>query len=106
MESSMSYIEKTARKLYPILKELKKIMIPEKKRVLLRGKNISVDEADESDDLIVDLANERVPVMKNQVTDMKNILGYLNQGEWTSKLSIGSIMQLEPYKLRDLIEEG
>ena len=26
--------------------------------------------------------------------DMKNILGYLNQGEWTSTLSIGSIMQL------------
>jgi len=44
--------------------------------------------------------------MKNQITDMKNILGYLNQGEWTSKLSIGSIMQLEPYKIRDLIEEG
>jgi len=28
----MSYIEKTARKLYPILNELKKRMIPEKKR--------------------------------------------------------------------------
>lgn len=39
-------------------------------------------------------------------TDMKNILGYLNQGEWTSKLSIGSIMQLQPYKLKDLIEQG
>jgi hypothetical protein len=26
--------------------------------------------------------------------DMKNILGYLNQGEWTQTLSIGSIMQL------------
>jgi len=25
---------------------------------------------------------------------MKNILGYLNQGEWTTSLSIGSIMQL------------
>jgi hypothetical protein len=56
--------------------------------------------------LIVDLASEATTVMKNQVTDMKNILGYLNQGEWTSKLSIGSIMQLEPYKIRDLIEEG
>jgi hypothetical protein len=37
---------------------------------------------------------------------MKSILGYLNQGEWTSKLSIGSIMQLQPYKIKDLIEEG
>jgi hypothetical protein len=39
-------------------------------------------------------------------TDMKNILGYLNQGEWTSKLSIGSIMQLKPIKLKYLIEES
>lgn len=28
----MSYIERTARKLYPILQELKKRMIPEKQR--------------------------------------------------------------------------
>ena len=40
------------------------------------------------------------------MTDMKNILGYLNQGEWTSKLSIGSIMQLRPLKIKQLIEEG
>ena len=39
-------------------------------------------------------------------TDMKNILGYLNQGEWTNKLSIGSIMQLKPIKLKYLIEES
>jgi hypothetical protein len=32
LESSMSYIEKTARKLHPILNELKKRMIPEKRR--------------------------------------------------------------------------
>jgi len=37
---------------------------------------------------------------------MKSILGYLNQGEWTNTLSIGSIMQLQPYKIKDLIEEG
>jgi hypothetical protein len=30
----MSYIEKTARKLYPILNELKKRMVPEKKKVV------------------------------------------------------------------------
>jgi len=30
----MSYIEKTARKLYPILNELKKRMVPEKKSVI------------------------------------------------------------------------
>lgn len=35
---------------------------------------------------------------------MKNILGYLNQGEWTQTLSIGSIMQLQPFTLKDLLE--
>ena len=30
----MSYIEKTARKLYPILNELKKRMVPEKKSII------------------------------------------------------------------------
>lgn len=33
LDASMSYIEKTARKLFPILSELKKRMIPEKKRM-------------------------------------------------------------------------
>ena len=37
---------------------------------------------------------------------MKNILGYLNQGEWTQSLSIGSIMQLQPMLLKDLLEQG
>lgn len=55
----MSYIEKTARKLYPILLELKKRMIPEKKR----PKNKIIGSVDEdSDDLIVNLAADaRVP---------------------------------------------
>jgi hypothetical protein len=33
LEKSMSYIEKTAKKLLPILTELKKRMIPDKKRI-------------------------------------------------------------------------
>ena len=33
----MSYIEKTARKLFPILNELKKRMVPEKKRISSSG---------------------------------------------------------------------
>jgi hypothetical protein len=49
LEASMSYIEKTARKLYPIMLELKKRMIPEKK-----AKN--TEEAE--DELLIDLALE------------------------------------------------
>ena len=37
---------------------------------------------------------------------MKNILGYLNQGENLQTLSIGNIMQLQVFRHRDLVEEG
>ena len=53
----------------------------------------NVEDQDSDDQLLIDLSSDRTGVGK-QVTDMKNILGYLNQGEWTNKLSIGSIMQL------------
>lgn len=43
---------------------------------------------------------------KGQQFDMKNILGYLNQGENLQSLSIGNIMQLQAFKLKDLVEEG
>ena len=112
----MSYIEKTARKLYPILIELKKRMIPEKKRILStqqkqrqsRGNSVLTidpnEEESDEDQLVLDLKSERN--QGKQAIDLKNILGYLNQGEWTSKLSIGSIMQLQPYKVKELIEQG
>lgn len=66
---------------------------------------LTIDPADDdsdSDQLVLDLKTDRG---KAQI-DLKNILGYLNQGEWTSKLSIGSIMQLQPYKIKELIEQG
>jgi len=114
----MSYIEKTARKLFPILSELKKRMVPEKKRIASSASqagrrktqqpkkygNASVltldavdDDLESDEELFIDLSTERQginPTGQKNNTDMKNILGYLNQGEWTSKLSIGSIMQL------------
>ena len=37
----MSYIEKTARKLFPILNELKKRMVPEKKRISSSASNVN-----------------------------------------------------------------
>ena len=112
----MSYIEKTARKLYPILIELKKRMIPEKKRILStnqrqrdsRGNSVLTidpnEEDSDEDQLVLDLKTERNP--GKSAIDLKNILGYLNQGEWTSKLSIGSIMQLQPVMMKDLLEQG
>ena len=54
-----------------------------------------IQSQDDDDQLFIDLGSDRQNNLTGkQSTDMKNILGYLNQGEWTSKLSIGSIMQL------------
>ena len=89
----MSYLERTARKLLPILLEVKKRMIMEK-RPKSKVNNTEILETE---------SNDLDP--KAQV-DMKNILGYLNQGEWTQTLSIGSIMQLQPYTLKDVLESG
>ena len=67
-----------------------------------------IESENDDEQLFIDLSSERQGnnLPGKAGTDMKNILGYLNQGEWTSKLSIGSIMQLQPYKLKDLIEQG
>ena len=106
----MSYVERTAKKLLPILNEVKKRMIPDKKR--RTGKTDAKEDkkgsgSDDDDDLVIDLSKVKGKA-KNKPTpfDMKNILGYLNQGENLQTLSIGSIMQLQAFKLRDLVEEG
>lgn len=108
LEKSMSYVERTAKKLLPILQEVKKRMIPDKKKgdrggdgkMVRRGgskKGVNESDFDEDDDLIVDLTKVKGGKNlkgKNQPFDMKNILGYLNQGENLQTLSIGNIMQL------------
>jgi hypothetical protein len=76
LEKSMSYVERTAKKLLPILEEVKKRMIPDKKR-------INQDSDFENDeDLIVDLSKVKNTSLKSKASaqpfDMKNILGYLN----------------------------
>lgn len=79
LESSMSYIEKTARKLHPILNELKKRMIPEKRRKKMHSQ--SQNEVDSEEEMLLDLTSSEQPqpgVSKNQAIDLKNILGYLN----------------------------
>ena len=104
LEKSMTYVERTAKKLLPILEEVKKRMIPDKKRM------DQDSDLDDDANLVVDLSKVKNKGLKgkqnNQPFDMKNILGYLNQGENLQTLSIGNIMQLQAFKLRDLVEEG
>lgn len=122
LEKSISYVERTAKKLLPILIEVKKRMIPDKKQgadgrgaVKKGGKkgdsNLENSDQDEDEDLIVDLSkikgNQKMRDRRGgPAYDMKNILGYLNQGENLQTLSIGNIMQLQAFRLKDMIEEG
>jgi hypothetical protein len=86
----MSYLERTARKLHPILLEIKKRMVPEKtlkeklKKIshsgILAAKNkietldsVHEDFNGENESQNVEDANA-----KKLQADMKNILGYLN----------------------------
>ena len=95
----MSYIERTARKLMPILNEIKNRMVPEKSlkdknAVGKRANKVETLESVNEDVMTEEEMNENSEGAKKSQADMKNILGYLNQGEWTTSLSIGSIMQL------------
>jgi hypothetical protein len=112
----MSYIERTARKLMPILSEIKSRMVPEKN---LKGQphkkgNAGTNKVETLDSIhegdVISEEDEMNEIggeaPKKGAPDMKNILGYLNQGEWTTALSIGSIMQLQPVMMKDLLEQG
>lgn len=77
LEKSMSYVERTAKKLLPILEEVKKRMIPDKKKI-----NPDSDFDHDEEELIVDLSKVKNKSLKSKASaqpfDMKNILGYLN----------------------------
>ena len=77
----MSYIERTARKLMPILNEIKNKMVPEKtlkdKVIIKKGKVETLDSVHEDVVTEEDL-NENGDGPKKTPADMKNILGYLN----------------------------
>jgi hypothetical protein len=76
-----SLLEKTAVKLLPILKALRKKMAFE-----------------EDDDPNVPRKDE-----DGGQADMKNLLGYLNQNEWIFSLNIGNIMQIAPLTMQDFM---
>ena len=55
----MSYVERTAKKLLPILNEVKKRMIPDKKRKTSKDNKDGIREVSDSDndeDLMIDLS--------------------------------------------------
>ena len=105
----MSYLERTAKKLLPIMQQLKRKMVPEKTvRDLqtVRKSKGKIETLESFRDVDVNSDDDLDEVKVKHQPDMKNILGYLNQGEWTQTLSIGSIMQLQPFTLKDMLEQG
>jgi hypothetical protein len=78
----MSYIERTARKLMPILNEIKGRMVPEKtlkdKVILRKGKVETLESVHEDIVTDEDMNENGEGSKKSHPADMKNILGYLN----------------------------
>lgn len=60
LEKSMSYVERTAKKLLPILQEVKKRMIPDK-----RNLNQDSDFEHDDDNMLVDLSKKKSIKAKN-----------------------------------------
>lgn len=79
-------------------------MIPERQQ----KQKFSEDE----DVLIIDLnkfnneKNWMSPKKEEEQADMKYILGYLNQGENLQNVTIGNMMQLQIYDIKDLLQES
>jgi hypothetical protein len=79
MEESISMIERTSMKLYPVVKEVLKRMIEE-----TPGESNSLLQKDIQYDKII----------ISEDADMRSVLGFLNQNEWVYSLNIGNIMQI------------
>ena len=50
--------------------------------------------------------NKLMKDREEEQVDMKYILGYLNQGENLQNITIGSMMQLTTYQIKDMLDEG
>lgn len=73
----MSYVERTAKKLLPILIEVRKRMIPDKKTRTDDKKVFPTPDSDD-EDILIDLSKNKGKKIKGSAFDLKNILGYLN----------------------------
>jgi hypothetical protein len=94
MEESVSMLERTSLKLYPIVKEVLKRMIEEQSKnnpVVLQEKSAS------------EMEFEKISVPEE--ADMRSVLGFLNQNEWIYNLNIGNIMQVQPISMKELLSQ-
>lgn len=87
LEESISMLERTSMKLYPVVKEVLKRMIVE-------------SPPTQEDDSRLLLRDESEARLLTGGVDMHTVLGFLNQNEWVHALNIGNIMQLQPVSLK------
>ena len=123
LDEGVSLMEKAAKKIHPVIKEVIKRLVKEKKRIpsthkkinnLLDQKNPGAQEILEVDKEIEELIKDEDVEFEflnpsnaklddsdfdlEEKLDMRAVLGYFNQSEWIGNINIGNIMQINPFK--------
>lgn len=92
---------------------MQKYLIKEKKPEKALSKEIKegsgmADVPENEDDEMIDISENEDFIAKKiesvYEADMWTVLGYLNQYEWIQNINIGNIMQIQPYKMSDLLD--
>jgi len=132
MDEGVSLMEKAAKKIHPIIKEVNRRLVREKKRKPKlknkKGSNIlfnfrdnekvdnnetevdkEIEEIIRSDDAkheFEEIMNKNDNDSENEFEeklDMRAVLGYFNQSEWISNINIGNIMQINPFQIDEFL---
>lgn len=87
LESPLSMIEKTAKRILPIVDDVQKLLIKEKTQVSADSieEDLNAEGQSEEDEVTA-------KIRAKFDTDMRSVLGYLNQSEWIQNINIGNIM--------------
>lgn len=132
MDEGVSMMEKAAKKIHPIIKEVLDRLVKEKKRIKnkknKKGSNVLFNFKDSSNNNLIEAdidqdiedfmnsegskadINEQ---MKNQnfeidnefeeKLDMRAVLGYFDQNQWVNNINIGNIMQINPFSIDEFL---
>ena len=96
-------LERTALRVYPIIKEIQNRMVKHKELTGGNGANGHTADLQKGNTSLKQIsASELASLHENQPLNMKVLLGYLNQSEWLYLLNIGNIMQITPLTIHDL----
>jgi tetratricopeptide (TPR) repeat protein len=80
LEQSISLVERSSLKLYPVVKEVCKRLAGQEPEKLNEPRADSAAQSQDEDE--------------DMEPDMRSVLGFLNQNEWIQNLNIGNIMQI------------